>query len=263
MEQGIPMTDLTHQGHLVRLHQISSRNQRIDGTNLLELGSKRALLDQWYETVKGSKTEEALTLEYYKMLRVMLQPYIMQPERDESVVVECARVAGAICQSYKRLQMDDNMGMYLLELHDVLMGGITLIYCARIRPDILNPYIVSTDLGAASTVLFIVATRWASAKKYRDAFECLVANTMKYFAEQRSAEQPVAQTAVPPVPIALDPSASLDGAGIALWESGVDDDVWKMLVDMTGMPNMGMSMEGDPSWMCDISERWDNNITAL
>jgi hypothetical protein len=146
------------------------------------------------------------------------------------------------------------MGMFLLEVHDILLAGITLIWCARLRPDILNPYIVSTDLGAASTVLFLVATRWVSAKKYRDAFECLVAKTMEYITAHQAnglhANQPTAQVDLP------------CDAGMALWESGVDDDIWRMLTQMTGMPDTSMSVEGDPGWMKDIAG-WDNGLRSF
>lgn len=209
----------------------------------------RLELERWSAAAQAEGPSEPLTLEYFKALRILLQPTVMQPRPSRRDVLDCARAAGQVCQSYKRLHQGEGMGMNLLDLHDLLVAGIQVVFCAWLDPRAANPYALSADLGACSTVLFLCTTRWASARAFRDAFENLTAKTIEHLQRSFDSQQQAAAAAPTPPPadkepIGLYPDQVDVLAAAGGWGGGVDDDLWRMLSEMTGAPMLSSSGGG-------------------
>ncbi|KIW16527.1 hypothetical protein PV08_06582 [Exophiala spinifera] len=123
-------------------------------------------------TVEIEKTE--LLLEYNKAQRSLFQPLMTEGQSHytfgASEYAACAEASGQICQLYRRLHRLSPTPFTLRDLHAVFVAGFTLIYCICNRPSLYNAQHAG-DIGACSTVLYVISEQWTSAKKYRDAFE--------------------------------------------------------------------------------------------
>ncbi|KAL1905636.1 hypothetical protein Sste5344_008574 [Sporothrix stenoceras] len=129
-----------------------------------------------------------LLLEFHKARRSLLQPLMTEArpsdsESDSDNLADYAAVAdasGQICQLYRRLHRLAPVPFSLRDLHAIFVAGFTLIYaicsCPSLYSDAGSTCV--RDLGACSTLLYVITEQWASAKKYRDAFE-VVAEKME------------------------------------------------------------------------------------
>lgn len=128
-------------------------------------------------SIETEKTE--LLLEYHKARRSLLQPLMTETQRQShhtfgpTEYAACADASGQICQLYRRLHRLSAIPFTLRDLHAVFVAGFTLIYCICARPSLYNARHAG-DIGACSTVLYVITEQWSSAKKYRDAFEVVV-----------------------------------------------------------------------------------------
>ncbi|KAL1867142.1 hypothetical protein VTK73DRAFT_4336 [Phialemonium thermophilum] len=122
-----------------------------------------------------------LLLEYHKARRSLLQPLMTESRQDLAFEVEdyaaCAHASGQICQLYRRIHRLSPVAFTLRDLHAVFVAGFTLIYCVCSCPTIYSMERVS-DVGACSTVLYVITEQWSSAKRYRDAFETIAEKMM-------------------------------------------------------------------------------------
>lgn len=138
-----------------------------------------------YRPVEVEKAE--LLLEYHKARRSLLQPLMTEGRDhfpfDTADYTACADASGQICQLYRRLHRLSPIPFSLRDLHAVFVAGFTLIYCVCTCPAIYSAQRAS-DVGACSTVLYVITEQWSSAKKYRDAFEVvaekMLESTRKY-----------------------------------------------------------------------------------
>lgn len=232
-----------------RIHALSARagDHGLPSNN--SVTAIRAELDHWLHACAAQ--HDTLHLEYHKATLLLLQPFLTDPTRNAQTVAECTRAAGAVCQTYKRMHQRRPAGFFLLELHDVLVAGITLIYSLWIDQCGAASFGVLKDLGACSTVLFLIAERWESAKRYRDAFEALVNATTTCLSRRSTTDVSQMQTnfnnARTPLNIGTDSQALFD---TSLW--GNDDSLtWKgMLGEITGAVEPGVQ---DWSWFTDPS----------
>ena len=240
---------------LARLQSITSRIQAVNGrvgdhglpsaTMVMPI---QAELDLWRNGCPPQ--DDGLQLEYHKAVLLLLQPFLTDPNRDAQTFGNCTRAAGAVCQTYKRIHQRRPAGFFLLELHDVLVAGITLIYSLWNDQYGNDSFTVLKDLGACSTVLFLIAERWESAKRYRDAFEAL-ANATSACLSRRST-MPTTQTTNnlnlrTPLDLGSDGQVLFDAS---LWGND-DSSTWKgMLGEITGAVDPGIQ---DWSWFTDPS----------
>ena len=122
-----------------------------------------------------------LLLEFHKARRSLLQPLMTEGRHqypfDLDDYAACADASGQICQLYRKLHRLSPIPFTLRDLHAVFVAGFTLIYCVCTCPDIYSAERVS-DVGACSTVLYVITEQWASARKYRDAFEIVAEKMM-------------------------------------------------------------------------------------
>ena len=201
----------------------------------------RSDLDIWRASCTADN--DGLQLEYHKALLLLLQPFMTDLSRSADLLRECTQAAGAVCQTYKRIHQRKPAGFFLLELHDVLVAGITLIYSLWTDQSQGDSFAALRDLGACSTVLFLIAERWESAKRYRDAFEALF-NATTACLSKRSATA-VQLSGRTPLNVGIDSQALFDAS---LWGND-DGSAWKgMLGEITGTVDPGLQ---DWSWFTD------------
>lgn len=190
-------TSLTFAIYLTKLRRIDSRIQhkiyRADRP-LPSLRPKMDLLylelEQWKESALLRFTGPDLDypmLHYNRAVRLLIQPFLpLLPITDPYYHI-CLRAAGEICQSHKRLHQTIEYGHSFLAVQTVFMAGITLLYALWTQTEQVWSVRMSNDIGACSTVLFVMGERAAWVKKYRDAFELLVNAAMEKLQGNESA----------------------------------------------------------------------------
>ncbi|CAK7230265.1 hypothetical protein SBRCBS47491_007528 [Sporothrix bragantina] len=157
-----------------------------------------------------------LLLEFYKARRSLLQPLMTEGRSvypfDTTDYAACADASGQICQLYRRLHRLAPVPFSLRDLHAIFVAGFTLIYAICSAPSLYTAAgsTCARDIGACSTLLYVITEQWASAKKYRDAFE-VVAEKMEASAARytepeacmgRTTERPVVSVVLmPSVPL--------------------------------------------------------------
>lgn len=198
-----------------RLRQIESRMQRkiygADRTSagqtsvLEEIESFRKELDAWRtHTAQFSRSggkaqkpasvyydmDEFFNVQYSKALRMLLQPSLVSynqrssNETGASYLQLCARASGDICQSYKAMHQKQPLGWNLLAIHAVFTAGLNLLYCmwiSRERHDLQ----MLDDIRACSSVLFVVAEHWPTARRFRDTFERMVSKMFYMLSKEK------------------------------------------------------------------------------
>lgn len=209
----------------------------------------QAELDIWRNACPSQ--HDTLQLEYHKATLLLLQPFLTAPNRDAQTFGDCTRAAGAVCQTYKRIHQRRPAGFFLLELHDVLVAGITLIYSLWNDQYNNDSFAVLKDLGACSTVLFLIAERWESAKRYRDAFEALVNATSACLSKRNVVSSVITNHNTTnfrtPIDVGNESQVLFDAS---LWGND-DNSMWRgMLGEITGAVEPGLQ---DWSWFTDPS----------
>ncbi len=138
-----------------------------------------------------------LLLEFYKARRSLLQPLMTEGQSvcpfDAGDYLACADASGQICQLYRRLHRLSPVPFSLRDLHAIFVAGFTLIYSICSCPQIYSPQ-RARDIGACSTLLYVITEQWASAKKYRDAFEVVAEKMEESAARLRPARRKHART---------------------------------------------------------------------
>ncbi|KAI6715194.1 hypothetical protein JHW43_002312 [Diplocarpon mali] len=145
------------------------------------------LLEDWHRALPGSSPYESdyLNMHYYKAVRLLLQPFLtILPATDERVAL-CLQASGQICQIFKRLHQRGSYGHSFIALHSTFIAGVTMCFCLFRAPSLWTS-IVSNDLRACSSALFVMAERRPVVKKYRDALENIIGETMEFLARPPS-----------------------------------------------------------------------------
>ncbi|CAK7231663.1 hypothetical protein SCUCBS95973_007994 [Sporothrix curviconia] len=158
-----------------------------------------------------------LLLEFYKARRSLLQPLMTEGRSiypfDTADYAACADASGQICQLYRRLHRLAPVPFSLRDLHAIFVAGFTLIYAICSAPSLYTAAgsTCARDIGACSTLLYVITEQWASAKKYRDAFE-VVAEKMEASAARYTEPAVCGSASVerqPALSVALVPSIAL------------------------------------------------------
>ncbi|KAK6581334.1 hypothetical protein PZA11_006025 [Diplocarpon coronariae] len=145
------------------------------------------LLEDWHRALPASSPYESdyLNMHYYKAVRLLLQPFLtILPATDERVAL-CLQASGQICQIFKRLHQRGSYGHSFIALHSTFIAGVTMCFCLFRAPSLWTS-IVSNDLRACSSALFVMAERRPVVKKYRDALENIIGETMEFLARPPS-----------------------------------------------------------------------------
>ncbi|OAL35927.1 hypothetical protein AYO20_04833 [Fonsecaea nubica] len=123
-----------------------------------------------------------LLLNYHRARRLLLQTILTEVQlfNQPFPFASFAKSSGEVCQLNRRLHRIRSVPFTLLDLHSVFVAGFTLIFCAWSDPSLYDAE-MAADLGACSTVLYLIAEQWGEgAKKYRDAFELVAGKTAEY-----------------------------------------------------------------------------------
>lgn len=217
------ITTLSSFIHMCRLRRLESRIHRqlyaadldicfADGSHDHVIDNLKAELDAWQERIPNYNaaksldphdysvyhTREFFKIQHSKAVRLLLQPRITSRRRHHGrldpatakYLAICARAAGDICQFYKALHQRRPLGWNLLATHSIFTAGLTLLYCLWAnREDVNVNLTLFDDIRSCSTVLFVVAERWPTVRRFRDVFEVL-ARKMFQIVSHDHARQP-------------------------------------------------------------------------
>ncbi|OAP64027.1 hypothetical protein AYL99_03254 [Fonsecaea erecta] len=193
----------------------------------------------------------ALLLNYHRARRVFLQTILTEIQllNRPFPYASFAKSSGEVCQLNRRLHRIRSVPFTLLDLHSVFVAGFSMIYCAWSDPSLYDAE-MAADLGACSTVLYLIAEQWGEgAKKYRDAFELIAGKTAEYVLSPRRPQtsshqqsvpvsvHPLARESVAPSDTALSgtmpphpTSHDIDRSGSDGWTKD-SFDVWQMMTE--------------------------------
>ncbi|EXJ73456.1 uncharacterized protein A1O5_03217 [Cladophialophora psammophila CBS 110553] len=132
----------------------------------------------------------ALLLNYHRARRMLLQTILTEIQLPNQAFPfsSFAKSSGEVCQLNRRLHRVRSVPFTLLDLHSVFVAGFSMIYCAWSHPSLYDAE-MAADLGACSTVLYLITEQWgAGAKKYRDAFELIAGKTAEYVLSPRRSQ---------------------------------------------------------------------------
>ncbi|KAI1344645.1 fungal-specific transcription factor domain-containing protein [Xylariaceae sp. FL0016] len=110
---------------------------------------------------------------YYKCQRLLLYPQICRQDVNSRFLKLCAKACAGVCRAYKTLHQSLAVGYSFMALQTVFMAGLTLVYCIWISPNDIFDMTTSSGIHDCSIILFVIAERVHSAKKYRNAFEVI------------------------------------------------------------------------------------------
>lgn len=134
-----------------------------------------------------------LLLEYFKARRSLLQPLLTEAGHfipQLSDYAACADASGQICHYYRQLHRLSAMPFTLRDLHAVVIAGFTSVYCIMAHPSLYDAR-RANEIGACSTVLYVIAEQWKSAKRYRDAFEAVAERLVELLSTSQDEQQRV------------------------------------------------------------------------
>ncbi|CAK7210407.1 hypothetical protein SBRCBS47491_000774 [Sporothrix bragantina] len=146
------------------------------------------LLEDWHSTLgdklggqdsPGRARGEYLLLHYHRAVRMLIQPFLVLLPVTDPYFERCLAAAGRICQAHKRLHQSRHYGHSFIAVQTIFVAGATLLYGLWTHTHRVWNVTLADDLRACSLVLFVMSERAAWVRKYRDAFELLVAATMQ------------------------------------------------------------------------------------
>lgn len=242
--QGRAASNLTPFIHRTRLKRIESEIQhtvyrvdqlgRVPESVITDFFSR---LEQWRSEIPREASSytphgttpydgvEFYTIHYHRCVRFLLYPRLTTPSPNMHYLRLCAQACTGVISDYRRLHQIFPVGFSALSIQSVFLAGLTLIYCAWLAP----PNFLTTEpaLGDCQLLLYVIAERYPSAKKYRDIFERL-----------RLAISVLMQAGMhqPGHPVALDESMQQDlFAGLEdTWPDGMSSDFTDIINTMTG-----------------------------
>ncbi|KAI0176924.1 fungal-specific transcription factor domain-containing protein [Pestalotiopsis sp. NC0098] len=185
-------TSLSSFIQIVRIRRIESDIQqsiyRVDETSETSdqtVDAFLARLDHWKSLIpldaRGKKDMQGVPFDgydvymvyFFKCKRLLLYPQISKTPVNLRFLKECATACAGVCGAYKRLHQAMSVGYSIMALQTVFMAGLTLVYCIWISPDEIFDISTSNGIHDCSIVLFVVAERVRTAKRYRNAFEVI------------------------------------------------------------------------------------------
>ncbi|KAI5861689.1 fungal-specific transcription factor domain-containing protein [Durotheca rogersii] len=251
-----PPNTLTSFIHRTRLKQIESEIQhivyRVDRPNDVSDATINVFLDQlnaWkdnipYETAHYVHRQESAyegaelyTIHYYRCVRFLLYPQLAKSPVNMHYVKLCAEACMGVIADYRRLHHTFPVGFSALSIQSVFLAGLTLIYCAWLAPS--NFLSVEGPLTGCQILLYVVAERYPSARKYRDLFERIRSAIMTMIAQGEHE---------PRHPVHIDPNVQKGFATLeSQWATGMGADFSYMVNTMTGnaqaAPTFDMGMD--------------------
>jgi hypothetical protein len=159
----------------------STRDSSKESTELMSSTPRTPIQTPISRPIFKENERLVLLLNYHRARRMLLQTILTDAKIPSQTFhySSFAKSSGEVCQLNRRLHRLKSVPFTLLDLHSVFVAGFSMIYCAWTDPELYDTE-MAADFGACSTVLYVIAEQWASAKKYRDAFELVAEKTAEY-----------------------------------------------------------------------------------
>ncbi|KAF7555653.1 hypothetical protein G7Z17_g1983 [Cylindrodendrum hubeiense] len=252
VDQNITIDDATIDGFLSRLEQWKARIPQ-DTRQVKDVGDLPFDGYDFYLVF------------YYKVIRLVLYPQISKTNVAPRFLKGCAKACAGVCGAYKRLHQTLAVGYSLMALQTVFMAGLTLVYCFWISPEEIFDMTTSNGIHDCSIILFVIAERVPSAKKYRNAFEVI---RQRVIDQISNAPERRAREAVAGLTEELAPSAHLIQTSVPYEVDNCSfEEFSKIITDMTGEDfTVGISQfatETETSGLADTIEYRPPQTTEL
>lgn len=211
--------------HRLRLKFIESKIQhvayRVDKSEPLSGISVDGFLNQlddWYRRIPLQAKQfepkldepydgtEFYTIHYHRCVRLLLYPQLSVRPLNLRYLDICARASAGVISDYRQIHRRFAVGFSSMSIQSVFLSGeqksvpclsmtdcragLTLIYCAWLAPPNVLPEL-ETTLTDCQLLLYIIAERYPSSRKYRDLFERIKSSLMNEITNGRP--QPHAQ----------------------------------------------------------------------
>lgn len=186
----IPATSLTPFIHRTRLKRIESEIQhtvyRVDQVCEVSdamITAYLGRLEQWRSEIPSSPHSqlqegtqpydglEFFTIHYHRCVRFLLYPRLTAASPNMHYLRLCADACAGVISDYRRLHQIFPVGFSALSIQSVFLAGLTWIYCAWLAPT--GFFSSDSALSDCQLLLYVIAERYPTAKKYRDIFERL------------------------------------------------------------------------------------------
>ncbi|KAL1979669.1 hypothetical protein VTN96DRAFT_5396 [Rasamsonia emersonii] len=96
-----------------------------------------------------------------------------------------------------KIQHSKALGWILLATHSIFTAGLTLLYCLWANRENVNVYLtLFDDIRSCSTVLFVVAERWPTVRRFRDVFKVLARKMFQIVSHNHARQTGPAPTAI-------------------------------------------------------------------
>lgn len=174
-----------------RIHHSIYRNDRTLEQLLPKTAWHYQQLQEWKQSIVSSMSPypessgrnepnrlDYLLLHYHRAIRLLIQPFLSILPCSNPYYKACLESAGQICQLHKGLHQNSDYGHSFIAVQTVFVSGVMLLYCLWIHGSDVWSIRLSNHLRACSSVLFVMGERTPWVRRYRDAFEALVAVTM-------------------------------------------------------------------------------------
>ncbi|PYI16218.1 hypothetical protein BO99DRAFT_366519 [Aspergillus violaceofuscus CBS 115571] len=172
----------------IRLQRIMSRIHseiyRVD-RNLSALITKvpplMASLEEFQQSQPLMAPEEStfVRMHWYNCIRMLLQRFLSIVPSDDPMIQKCLFVSGKMCQCFKTLRQRDSSGYSFLLVNSLFMAGLTMCLCLFRAPHLWS-VAVSDDLRACSLVMFMMAERNTTLRRYRDGLETVMTRAIEF-----------------------------------------------------------------------------------
>lgn len=174
-----------------RIHHSIYRNDRTLQELLPKTSWHYQQLQDWKNSILLSIGQDSgcrldyLLLHFHRAIRLLIQPFLSILPSSDPYYKACLDSAGQICQIHKRLHQNSDYGHSFIAVQTVFVSGIMLLYCLWTHANDVWSIRLSNNLRACSSVLFVMGERTPWVRRYRDAFEALVAVTMERLEAQQ------------------------------------------------------------------------------
>jgi hypothetical protein len=174
-----------------RIHHSIYRNDRTLHELLPKTSWHYQQLQDWKNSILLSIGQDSgcrldyLLLHFHRAIRLLIQPFLSILPSSDPYYKACLDSAGQICQIHKRLHQNSDYGHSFIAVQTVFVSGIMFLYCLWTHANDVWSIRLSNNLRACSSVLFVMGERTPWVRRYRDAFEALVAVTMERLEAQQ------------------------------------------------------------------------------
>lgn len=181
-------TDLSTFVAIVSLVRIKSQMHtaiyRADADISSALGQVRPLLGRIREfeqtlPVYTGSDQEFLQLHVNNAVRTLVEPFLTMMDPSDELMSVCVEAAGRVCQLFKRLRLRKALGYSFPMVNSVFVAGMTICYVLFKNPLLWTPA-MANDLRACSSILFVIAERNQSLRKYCDVLETIINGVMQH-----------------------------------------------------------------------------------